>query len=171
MLEKTTPGPVGVSTCYREVVQMNPLVKGEIRSTIQRYEPSRFLEESFEGTGMHGYLAYEFIPVEEGTHLIQRETIQFHGLFWFFSPIMGKMLLKAVEARLEKIKSFLEERSDKEDQRRVPYLHIVWDVYQSFQQALTVDQSQWVFLTIHNHHYFASFGDHHLNRFRNGHFY
>ncbi len=110
VLEKTTPGPVGVGTRYREVVQMFPLVKGEILSTVQRYEPSRFLEESFRGTGMEGYLAYEFIPVEEGTHLIQRETIQFHGLFGLFSPLMERMLLKAVEARLEGIKKFLESK-------------------------------------------------------------
>lgn len=113
-LEKTTPGPVEIGTGYREVVQMFPLVKGEIRSTIQRYEPPRFLEESFEGTGMYGYLAYEFIPVVEGTRLIQRETIQFHGLFGLFSPLMGHMLLKAVESRLEGIKTILENRSEKE---------------------------------------------------------
>jgi hypothetical protein len=109
-LEKTTPGPVGVGTCYCEVVQMFPLIKGEILSTIQRYEPPHYLEESFRGTGMDGYLAYEFIPVEEGTRLIQRETIQFHGLFGLFSPLMERMLLKAVEARLEEIKKFLESK-------------------------------------------------------------
>ena len=111
VLEKTTPGPVGLGTCYREVVQMFPLIKGEILSTVQRYEPSRFLEESFRGTGMDGYLAYEFNPVEEGTHLIQLETIQFHGLFGLLSPLMGRMLLKAVEARLEGIKVILEAKS------------------------------------------------------------
>ena len=115
-LEKTTPGPVGVGTRYREVVQMFPLITGEILSTIQRYEPPHFLEESFEGTGMHGYLAYEFIPVEEGTLLIQRETIQFHGLFGLFSTLMERMLLKAVESRLEGIKMILEKRTEKEDQ-------------------------------------------------------
>lgn len=65
---------------------------------------------------MEGYLAYEFIPVEEGTHLIQCETIQFHGLFGLFSPLMERMLLKAVEARLEGIKTILEVRSGKENQ-------------------------------------------------------
>lgn len=111
VLEKTTPGPVGVGTCYSEVVQMFPLIKGEILSTIQRYEPPRYLEESFRGTGMDGYLAYEFIPVEEGTLLVQRETIQFHGLFGLFSPLMERMLLKEVETRLEEIKKFLESKT------------------------------------------------------------
>jgi hypothetical protein len=92
-----------VGTCYREVVQMFPLIKGEILSSVQRYEEPRFLEESFRGTGMDGYLAYEFIPIEKGTLLIQRETIQFHGLFGLFSPLMERMLIKAVETRLEEI--------------------------------------------------------------------
>lgn len=96
---------------------MFPMIKGEILSTIQRFEPPCYLEESFRGTGMNGYLAYEFIPVEEGTRLIQRETIQFHGLFGLFSPLMERMLLKAEESRLEGIKTLLEKRSDKEDQR------------------------------------------------------
>jgi hypothetical protein len=116
VLEKTTPGPVEVGTRYREVVQMFPLVKGEILSTIQRYEPPCFLEESFKGAGMKGYLAYEFIPVEEGTLLVQRETIQFQGFFWLFSPIMERMLLKAVKSRLEGIKTILEVRYGKENQ-------------------------------------------------------
>lgn len=110
LLEKTTPGPVRIGTQYREVVQMFPLVKGEILSTIERYEPPVHLEESFRGTGMDGNLAYEINLVEEGTHLIQRETIQFHGLFGLFSSLMGRMLLKAVEARLEGIKKFLESK-------------------------------------------------------------
>ncbi len=116
VLEKTTSDPVGIGIRYREVVQMFPLIKGEILSTIQRYEPPRYLEESFTGTGMAGYLAYEFIPVKEGTRLVQRETIQFHGFFRLFSPIMERMLLKAVEARLEGIKTILEVRSAKENQ-------------------------------------------------------
>ncbi|MBE0684705.1 MAG: hypothetical protein IH585_01770, partial [Anaerolineaceae bacterium] len=104
VLKKTTPGPVEVGTQYREVVQMFPLIKGEILSSVQCCDPPRYLEESFRGTGMEGYLAYEFILKEEGTLLIQRETIQFHGLFGLFTPLMERMLLKAVEARLEGIK-------------------------------------------------------------------
>ena len=40
ILEKTTVGPVGVGTRYREVVQMLPFVRGEILSGITRNEPS-----------------------------------------------------------------------------------------------------------------------------------
>jgi hypothetical protein len=39
ILEKIMPGPVGVGTRYREVVQMLPGVRGEILSVIIRFEP------------------------------------------------------------------------------------------------------------------------------------
>jgi len=54
---------------------MLPLVRGEILSEITRYEPDRFLEEQFEGAGMRGHLAYEFVPCGNGTELIQRENL------------------------------------------------------------------------------------------------
>lgn len=107
-LKKITPGKVKVGTEYVEIVQMFPFFKGEIHSEIQLIEPPKKLEESFKGTGMDGYLAYEFIPEGKNTLLVQREDINFHGLFRIFSPLMNRMLLKAVEARLKEIKFYLE---------------------------------------------------------------
>ena len=52
VLEKITPGPVGVGTCYREVVQMLPGVRGEILSEITHFEQDVCLEEDFAGAGM-----------------------------------------------------------------------------------------------------------------------
>lgn len=108
LLKKITQGEVNVGTEYVEIVQMFPFLKGKIHSIIQLIEPPKKLEESFKGTGMDGYLAYEFIPEEEKTLLIQREVIRFHGVFRLFSPLMNCMLLKAVEARLQGIKIYLE---------------------------------------------------------------
>lgn len=108
LLEKITPGEVKVGTEYIEIVQMFTFLKGKIHSIIQLIEPPNKLEESFNGTGMDGYLAYEFISKGEKTLLIQREVINFHGVFRLFSPIMNRMLLKAVEARLRDIKFYLE---------------------------------------------------------------
>ena len=62
VLEKTTPEPAGVGTRYREVVQMLPCYHGEILSEITRFKPNEYLEEDFRGAGMHGHLAYEFLP-------------------------------------------------------------------------------------------------------------
>ncbi len=62
VLEQTTPGPAGVGTRYREVVQMLPFVRGEILSTVTCFVPGESLEEDFEGAGMIGHLAYQFLP-------------------------------------------------------------------------------------------------------------
>jgi len=48
-LDKTTPGPPGVGTGYREVVRMLPFYRGVIRSRITRFEPGVHLEEDFRG--------------------------------------------------------------------------------------------------------------------------
>jgi hypothetical protein len=108
VLEKTSPGPVGVGTRYREVVQMFPLVKGEILSEVQRYEPPFFLEETFSGAGTQGYLAYAFTAEGQGTRLVQTETLHFKGIMSVFAPALERMLLKRIEARLAGIKVYLE---------------------------------------------------------------
>ncbi|MBN1247267.1 MAG: SRPBCC family protein [Anaerolineae bacterium] len=106
-LDKTTSGPVGVGTCYREVVQMLPFVRGEIVSEITRYEPNRFLEERFAGAGMRGYLAYEFVPTDGGTLLIQRETVEPLGLLKLVAPVMAWMLGRRLRQRLQDIRADL----------------------------------------------------------------
>ena len=108
VLEKTTAGGPSVGTRYREVVQMLPLVRGEILSEITRYEPDRFLEERFRGAGMQGQLLYEFVPRAGGTELIQRETLQPLGVLRLVGPLMKQMLDRRLRERLEGIKSILE---------------------------------------------------------------
>ena len=108
VLEKTTAGPAGVGTRYREVVRMFPCVRGEIRSVVTRYEPPRFLEEDFCGAGTEGHLAYEFRAEGTGTRLVQRETIRFRGLMGLVEPLIRPMFLKRIEARLATIKDVLE---------------------------------------------------------------
>jgi hypothetical protein len=110
-LEKTTPGPVGVGTRYREVVQMLPFVRGEILSEITRYEPSRYLEEDFAGAGMAGHLAYEILPEAQGARLIQREVLHAQGLLKPLAPIIGRVLAPRLQARLEAIRALLESAS------------------------------------------------------------
>lgn len=108
-LDKTTPGPVQVGTRYIEVVQMFPLIKGEIRSVITRYQPPEWLEETFEGGGMMGHLSYQFVPEAGGTRLIQRERWQLQGLLCIFEPLLARMLLKRLQWRLAGIKEILEQ--------------------------------------------------------------
>ena len=108
ILEKTTPGPPGVGARYREVVQMLPFVKGEILSEITRFEPGEFLEEDFQGAGMEGHLAYQFLAEGGGTKLIQRETLFWRGLLKVLAPIIRLALSRRLRERLEGIKTVLE---------------------------------------------------------------
>jgi hypothetical protein len=108
LLQKTTPGPTGVGTRYREVVQMLPFFRGEILSEITRFEPGRALEEDFAGAGMKGHLAYQFLPADGGTQLIQRETLHLTGPLRLLAPLVERMLARRLTQRLEAIKQILE---------------------------------------------------------------
>ena len=108
LLEKTTAGPCGVGTRYREIVQMLPFFKGEILSEITHFEPEHRLDEDWRGPGMDGHLTYLFLPDDGGTNLIQKETLNPRGLLWFFSPIINLTLGWAIRKRLQLIKRVLE---------------------------------------------------------------
>ena len=81
LIEKITPGPIGVGTSYREIVQITHFTQVEIHSEITYYKPPEALEEDFWASGMDGHLAYQFIPVEYGTRIIQREILYLKGFF------------------------------------------------------------------------------------------
>ncbi len=108
VLEKTTPGPPGVGTRYREVVQMLPCYQGEILSEITLYEPNKSLEEDFSGAGMRGHLAYQFLSENEGTKLVQRESLHYQRLLRLFEPLIGLVLERRLHERLADIKNVLE---------------------------------------------------------------
>jgi len=107
-LQQTTPGPPGVGTRYREVVQMLPFYRGVILSVITRFEPGAHLEEDFAGAGMKGHLAYTFLPEDGGTRLIQQETLEPQGLLRLFAPWIERSLSRQLHHRLEGIKQVLE---------------------------------------------------------------
>jgi len=108
ILEQTTPGPAGVGTCYREVLQMLPFVRGEILSRITRFESGEHLEEEFEGAAMKGHLSYQFVPEDGGTRLIQRETLTAQGLLKVLGPVMRCVFSRQLWKRLQEIKRVLE---------------------------------------------------------------
>ena len=108
LLKKTTPDPLGVGTCYREVVQMMPFVKGEILSKITRFEPGSVLEEEWVGGGMKGVLTYFFYPTKEGTELIQHVNLETLGLLKLFDAIISRTYAKAAQYRLDCLKAVLE---------------------------------------------------------------
>jgi hypothetical protein len=108
LLEKTTDGPVGVGTRYREVVQMAPFIKSEILSEITRYEQYSVLEETWAGGGMKGTLTYFFNTTRQGTELIQHVEIETHWLLKPFDPVIARTYVKAAQYRLDCIKAILE---------------------------------------------------------------
>jgi len=87
---------------------MLPFIRGEILSEITRFEPGEFLEEDFQGAGMEGHLAYQFLSESSGTKLIQRETICYRGLLKIFEPVIRLALSRRLRERLEGIKMDLE---------------------------------------------------------------
>ena len=87
---------------------MFPFYLGEILSEITRFEPNEHLEEDFRGAGMSGHLAYQFLPEQGGTRLVQRETLHYQGLLRFCEPLIRLMLDKRLQERLEDIKADLE---------------------------------------------------------------
>jgi len=107
-LEKTTTGPLGVGTRYREVVQMAPFIKSQMLSEITRYEPYSVLEEKWAGGGMKGILTYFFHQIGQGTDLVQHVNIETHCLLRPFNAIISKMYSKAAQYRLEVLKMILE---------------------------------------------------------------
>ena len=108
LLERTTTGPLGVRTRYREIVQMLPFYTGEILSEITHYEPGHRLDEDWQGPCMDGSLTYLFLPENGGTKLIQREIVNLCGKLWLFSPIVKLTLGMALRKRLNGIKRILE---------------------------------------------------------------
>lgn len=108
VLEQTTPGPAGVGTRYREVVQMLPGYRGEILSEITRFEPGVALAETFSGAGMSGELLYEFRPEGAGTLLVQIETLRYRGALRLMEPIIRPVLRRRLQSRLGEIKRVLE---------------------------------------------------------------
>lgn len=109
--DKLTSGLVGVGTRYREVVQVMPFVTGEILTEVVGYEPGQRLAYRFVAMGMAGELTYEFEAIEEGTRVVQRQSLCPSGWMRLFSPIIGAMFSRMIARRLAGIKVFLESRA------------------------------------------------------------
>jgi Polyketide cyclase / dehydrase and lipid transport len=107
-LERTTTGPPGVGSRYREVVRMLPFLKGEILSEYTAFDPPRVLEMAWTGPGMAGRDRYELEEIEGGTRLVHHKDTSARGLLRVVEPMMRRALLPRLEARLQAIKGLLE---------------------------------------------------------------
>jgi hypothetical protein len=114
-LDLITAGPPRLGSRYREVVQMAPLVKGEILSEITAFEPPRVLELTWSGAGMTGTDRYELAAIQDGTALSHTKCVSWPGVLGLFEPIMRIPLIPRLEQRLVDIKQLLEEGENPED--------------------------------------------------------
>jgi len=110
ILDKITDGPVGVGTRYREVVRMMPGVTMTILSEVTDYEPERYLASDWHSNVMEGHLAYAFEPVERGTRVVQKMSLNPKRILRVFSPLIKVLFSRAAGRRLEEIKALLEAR-------------------------------------------------------------
>ncbi len=106
--EKITPGPVGVGTRYREVVQLLPFMTGEILTEVVALEPDRRLAYRYVALGMAGELTYSFEAVEGGTRIVQQQSLLPGGVLRLFGPVIGALFSWMIKRRLAGIKGLLE---------------------------------------------------------------
>jgi hypothetical protein len=109
LLDKTTPGPVGIGTRYREVVRMLPWFEGEILSEITGFEENTAITEMFSGPNMTGELTYRFSPASGGTRLIHEQRFQFQGWIRVLLPLIWLAMAVQLRLRLRSIKRILEQ--------------------------------------------------------------
>lgn len=108
VLDKVTPGPIGVGTRYHEVVRVLPFVNGEVLTEVVGYEPGRTLAYRYVALGMAGDLTYRFEAAGEGTRVVQRQSLRPGGLLRLFSPMIGASFSRMAARRLAGIKRALE---------------------------------------------------------------
>jgi uncharacterized protein YndB with AHSA1/START domain len=107
-VEKTTSGPIGAGTRFREVVQMLPLVRVEMISEVTAYEPDQRVIFTWRGGGMEGELALAFKLQNGSTRVALRETIRPQGLMRLAEPLIGRAFEDTQARRLEGLKRTLE---------------------------------------------------------------
>ncbi|MBN2558570.1 MAG: SRPBCC family protein [Clostridia bacterium] len=108
LLQKTTPGPAGAGTGYREVVRIMPFIKGEILSRVTHFDPPGCLGEDFSSSCMTGHLMYRILADNRGSILIQRQSFKFIWPIRALTPLIRFLLGRRLKARLKMIKCFLE---------------------------------------------------------------
>jgi hypothetical protein len=107
-LDLITEAPPRLGSKYREVVQMIPLLRGEIISEITAFDPHRVLEMAWRGPGMTGTDRYELAITQDGTTLNHTKCVSCSGVLRVMEPFMRIPLIPRLEERLVDIKHLLE---------------------------------------------------------------
>ena len=108
--ERTSDGPIGVGTTYRQVrSKPTPAVEA---FTITRFEPATDL--AIEGTigPFEGTLSYRLVPSESGTILVNDAHLEGKRVASVVGPLIARRIAGAVADNLNALKRLLEEHAD-----------------------------------------------------------
>lgn len=109
--KRTTEGPLGVGTKYREVY--NFMGRLEILMEITEFEPNK--KVAFKGTPTGGPMAPQdvitFQQVEGGTRVTYLTTPVVRGLFKLLDPLMSLMASRELQRIMAKLEPALASRS------------------------------------------------------------
>jgi uncharacterized protein YndB with AHSA1/START domain len=103
---KTSDGPVGVGTTYRQTRSLPSSSEETFRVT--EFDPNRRLAIRGDLGPFEAALAYDLIPVDQGTRVTNTADLQARGLLKVAAPIAGTRVRQAVAANLEKLKEILD---------------------------------------------------------------
>jgi uncharacterized protein YndB with AHSA1/START domain len=103
---KTSQGPVGVGTTYRQTRSIPSPAKETF--TVTEFEPQHLLAIHGDLGPFQGTLSYELEPVAEGTLLTNHAVLEGKGLAKIAAPLLGGRVGDAVATNLQKLKEILE---------------------------------------------------------------
>jgi len=112
---KTSDGPVGIGTRYRQVRTLP--TRSEETLQVTELEPDRRFAVHGDLGPLVGTLTYEFEYVNGRTRLTNRADLEGRGLMKFAAPIATGRVREAVAANLRALKRLLEQGDATQGQR------------------------------------------------------
>ena len=112
---KTTAGPVGVGSRYRQTRTLP--TPSEETLEVTEFEPNRKLSIRGALGPLRGEVAYLIAPAENGTHLTNIMNLQPSGPWGFIAPLAVARIKSAVAANLDTLKHILDKAGDRPDDR------------------------------------------------------
>jgi hypothetical protein len=108
--KKTTPGPVGVGTTYRQLRSIPS--RSEEGFQVTAFEPTSRLEIHGDIGPFTATISYLLAPTNAGTHLTNAVDLEpASGALRLLAPLAASRVKTAVAANLDTLKQLLETRS------------------------------------------------------------